>query len=103
MNLEECLKKTMREMPDVFTSNQFNSHAVKNGYPKTLLERKGLAHFISQHAFNEYKHSKTWTKNSASPQPITAKIQWMTEEEMIEHLKMKGYKIMKPISEWMEC
>jgi hypothetical protein len=27
----------------------------------------------------------------------------MTDEDMIKHLKGKGYKIMKRVKEWVEC
>ena len=27
----------------------------------------------------------------------------MSESEMIKYLKSKGYKIMKPINDWIEC
>jgi len=92
------LEKTMQEMPSSFTSNEFNKRAVKNGYPPKILKRKGLASFIRKYADNAYEGSKTWVKKD--------KIQdkkIMTDEEMIKHLKSKGYKIMKPVKEWVEC
>jgi len=52
-------------MPKSFTSNEFNKKAVSNGYPKTLLQRKGLSTFIRKYADNAYEGSKTWVKRSA--------------------------------------
>ncbi|MAG87322.1 MAG: hypothetical protein CMB97_08140 [Flavobacteriaceae bacterium] len=90
------LEKTMNEMPNSFTSNEFNKRAVKNGYPAKSLKRKGLASFIRKYADNAYEGSKTWVKRNKTNR-------LMSDEEMIEHLKNKGYKIMKPVNEWVEC
>ena len=90
------LKKTIEEMPNSFTSNEFNKRAIKNGYPAKNLKRKGLSTFIKKYADNAYIGSKTWIKKNE----FHAKI---TDEYMIEHLKNKGYKIMKPVNDWIEC
>ena len=83
-------------MPNSFTSNEFNKRAIKNGYPSNLLKRKGLANFIRKYADNAYEGSKTWVKRDETKKIIS-------ENEMIEYLKSKGYKIMKPVNEWVEC
>jgi len=90
------LEKTIAEMPNSFTSNEFNKRAIKNGYPSNLLKRKGLANFIRKYADNAYEGSKTWVKRDETKKIIS-------ENEMIEYLKSKGYKIMKPVNEWVEC
>ena len=90
------LEKTIAEMPNSFTSNEFNKRAIKNGYPSNLLKRKGLASFIRKYADNAYEGSKTWVKRDKTKKIIS-------ENEMIEYLKSKGYKIMKPVNEWVEC
>ncbi len=69
---------------------------MKNGYPAKSLKSKGLASFIRKYADNAYEGSKTWVKRN--------KINMlMSDEEMIEHLKSKGYKVLKPVNEWVEC
>lgn len=104
MSKLEILEKTMREMPDIFTSNNFSKIASLNGYPTHLLGNKGLGWFIKRYAYNEDKYSKTWTKKTfrgfhkKDPPPDL-----ITDAEMIIHLKSKGYKIMKPVNEWIEC
>jgi hypothetical protein len=90
------LVKTMEEMPELFTSNEFNKMAIKNGYPAQSLRKKGLASFIKIYADNEYEGSKTWLKRGEQKK-------LMADKEMIEYLKSKGYKIMKPVNEWVEC
>ena len=90
------LEKTIQEMPNSFTSNEFNKRAVKNGYPVKSLKTKGLSNFLRKYADNAYVGSKTWIKRDVKNSSLT-------DEEMIKHLKSKGYKIMKPISDWIEC
>jgi len=111
MNREEILQRTMRQMPRVFTSNQFNKIAIKNGYPREILKKKGLAKFIEQYASNGSFQSKTWVKftdektvisetqksNSDNNLELSDRIQ-----EAIELLKGNGYKILKVHSEWVE-
>lgn len=92
------LEKTMYEMPNSFTSNEFNKRAIKNGYPTKNLKGKGLASFIRKYADNAYKGSKTWVKRDKNKNTGI-----ISEPEMIEYLKSKGYKIMKPVNEWVEC
>lgn len=90
------LEKTIAEMPNSFTSNEFNKRAIKNGYPAKRLKGKGLSSFIRKYADNAYEGSKTWVKRYKTKNIIS-------ENEMIEYLKSKGYKIMKPVNEWIEC
>jgi hypothetical protein len=103
----DSLTKTIIEMPKVFTSYEFNRAAIKNGYSERSLKNKGLSSFISKYADNGYRFSKTWTKKSniglfENP-TIKKEKEQMSELEMIEFLKSKGYRIMKRVSEWQEC
>ena len=58
----KILEKTMEQMPNSFTSNEFNKKAISNGYPKISIQRKGLSNFIRKYADNAYEGSKTWVK-----------------------------------------
>lgn len=93
------LLKTLGEMKDVFTSNEFNKKAIKNGFNPAIIKRKGLSNFLHKHATNEYFGSKTWTKKTKSVKRVEFNI---TEEEAIAFLKSKGYKILKPITDFLE-
>ena len=95
----KILEETMSQMPSSFTSNEFNKMAVKNGYPRRLLKNKGLASFIKTYAENAYSGSKTWIKKKHNKLEIIIP----SEEDAISLLKSKGYKIMKPMYEWIEC
>jgi hypothetical protein len=97
----EILEKTIKQMPDVFTSNYFNNQAIKNGYPEELLKRKGLSKFLHIYAYNSNEFSKTWTKKKQKVSLDNKSIA-LSDEEMINHLKSKGYKIMRPVNEWIE-
>ena len=128
----KILEKTITEMPKSFTSNEFGKRAIKNGYPYRKLKRKGLASFLWKYADNAYKGSKTWIKrdktnnimsedktNNIMSEDKTNNIMseyktnnimseykinnTMSEYEMIKYLKSKGYKIMKPFNDWIEC
>lgn len=103
--------KTFDEMPKHFTSFQFTRRLIHNGFPEHKIKNNGVGKFLHVYAENEYFRSKTWTKrtsvsiprnelklNDVKEQSSTE----MTDEQMIQHLKSKGYKIMKPIKEWIE-
>jgi len=103
------LEKTMEQMDNIFTSSQFNRKAIKNGYPPQLIKHKGLSKFISQYATNEQEYSKTWEKIIDTREKALSNIsnelapQIFNDAQMITYLKSKGYKIMKPQSDWIEC
>lgn len=99
----KILEKTMEQMPNSFTSNEFNKKAISNGYSKTLLQRKGLSTFIRKYADNAYEGSKTWVKRSAKEKKEDRQYSFATFDEIISFLKSKGYKIMRPVNEWVEC
>lgn len=102
--MNSILHKTFDQMPNVFTSNFFNATAVKNGYPKSLLKHNGLAHFLHLYSTNDKVNTKTWTKNDTTIVTKNKKEHYIfnNEQEIIEFLKSKGFKIMKPVSEWVE-
>ena len=101
-------------MPNVFTSQEFNRSAIFNGLPVKSLKHNGASKFISRYADNEFR-GKTWTKREVTeqltliPNPEVLKF---TEEvrdadgkglaEAIEIVKAAGYKIMKPVNDWVE-
>ena len=102
-NYTEILEKTATQMPKVFTSNEFNNRAIKNGFPAIKLKHCGLGSFISKFATNDARFSKTWTKKSVPTSYADfSSIDTMTVEQMVNSLKKKGYKIMKPVQDWIE-
>jgi hypothetical protein len=101
----EILRKTLDEMPDRFTSNQFNKQAVKNGFSEERLKRKGLSNYLRRYADNEYFGSKTWIKKQKIKKTNHSFIESTNVESIsqaITILKKHGYKVMKPTTAWEE-
>ena len=81
------LEKTINEMPNSFTSNEFNKRAIKNGYSDRILKNKGLSSFIKKYADNAYIGSKTWLKKESKTISILEKEPKrysMTDEEIMK-------------------
>lgn len=108
----DIIVNTINEMPDRFTSREFNAAAVINGYPERMRKGKGLAPLIARFAKNDYYRSKTWTKLTA-PEFTNVKTNQQTQlnecscnlslEKAIELIKKNGLKVMKPVADWVEC
>lgn len=108
----DIIVKTINDMPDRFTSREFNAAAIANGYPERMLKGKGLAPLIARFAKNDYYRSKTWTKLTA-PEFMNGIIREHSEltecscnlslEKAIELIKKNGLKVMKPVADWVEC
>ena len=105
-NFMELLTKAFDSMPDVFTSSDFTKAAIKAGYPKELTIRKGLGGFLMRFADNGYEFSKTWTKKTSLIKPEKKKTVPNINNEIesaISLLKANGYKVLRPINEFIEC
>ena len=115
-NIDEVniMHKTFDEMPNRFTGFLFNKVLIKNGYSANKA-RRGTKHrnFLRNMAENLGYKSKTWIKKPEFQKETgifsdenfkikPAQPQQLTEQRAIEFLKSKGYKIMKPVSNWEE-
>ena len=61
--MQDIIKKTIHEMPDNFTSNEFNRQAIKNGITRREIRQKnGLGDFIKKYANNSKEYPKRWSK-----------------------------------------
>jgi hypothetical protein len=104
------LERTFNEMPNTFTSQEFNKMALRNGFQK--IKHKGLGNWLKRYAENMYYGSKTWQKKVAIINignknsdllPIENKAPEMDEQKAIQLLKETGkYKILKISQEWKE-
>jgi uncharacterized protein YnzC (UPF0291/DUF896 family) len=96
----EKLIKTLEQMDVVFSSNEFAKQAKKNGLTQREIEMGSVRNFLIQHAHRK-DSKRMWEKKFRSyVQPIISDA--ITESDAIELLKSKGYKVMKPVSEWIE-
>ncbi len=111
------LNKTMADMPRVFTSYQFKNVAISNGIDPEAAKMWRCYPFLRKFADNECKKGKTWTKREVTEQltlttindPLTLssqlKLTNLNDESLnkaIQIVKTAGYKIMKPVKDWVE-
>jgi hypothetical protein len=96
--METILFKTLNEMTFIFSSNSFSNRAKKNGLTKQQINNGAISHFLHLNAIRDGSR-RMWKKKNylTDQQPISEKI-----KEAIELLKSHGYKIMKPINDWIE-
>jgi len=94
----DILQKTLDEMEFSFSSNQFSKKARKNGLSKQEISNGIIAIFLHRNAI-QGNTRRMWRKSNTldSPKKIEDKI-----AEAIDLLKSSGYKILKPINEWIE-
>jgi hypothetical protein len=99
MENREILEKTFKEMSYVFSSNEFSKLARHYGISNHLVHRGVLSSFLHCNA-RQMESRRMWTKlNGQIPykEQSTDKL-----SDAISLLKQNGYKIMKPINDWIE-
>ena len=94
----EILKKTLSEMNFTFSSNEFSKKAQKNGLSKQEVNNGVIALFLHRNAV-QGETRRMWRKHNGltSDKQKSDKIM-----EAIDLLKSNGYKILKPVSDWVE-
>jgi hypothetical protein len=96
MNLNEILSKSLEQMPDFFSSNQFSDAAIRQNYPKIAITKGMLGSFLHKHATQSNTSKRMWHKRGNSHQ------QFNDIDAAIALLKSHGYRILKPVSDWQE-
>jgi hypothetical protein len=99
MGTNEILHKTLSEMNYVFSSNEFSKLARHYGISNHLVHRGVLASFLHRNA-RQMESRRMWTKLDGQihhKEQSTDKL-----SDAISLLKQNGYKIMKPINDWIE-
>jgi len=91
------LKKTLSEMNFTFSSNEFSKQAKKNGLSQQEINNGAIALFLHRNSV-QGETKRMWRKGNSitSHNPKTDKI-----TEAINLLKSHGYKILKPVSDWI--
>jgi len=94
----DILKKTLDEMNYSFSSNEFSKKARKNGLSKREVDNGVIALFLHRNAI-QGETRRMWRKHNGlkSDKDKSDKIM-----EAIDLLKSNGYKILKPVSDWIE-
>jgi hypothetical protein len=99
MGTNQILHKTLSEMNYVFSSNEFSKLARNYGISNHLVHSGVLSSFLHRNA-KQMESRRMWTKLNGQKdykQESTDKI-----SDAISLLKQNGYKIMKPINDWIE-
>ena len=105
--MNEILNNTLNQMDNVFTSNLFAKVAEKNGITRKEIEYDCIASFLKQKC-KRFETNRKWVKNNFNnneKKSITKNKIKSDEDiinEAIEILKLNGYRILKPISDWVE-
>lgn len=91
------LKQTLDQMPMIFSSNIYSIAAQKNGLDKYLINQGIIVTFLSKNCKRVSK--RIWEKKPTNTSEIT------DAEKLAEAIKLVksfGYKVMKPVNEWVE-
>jgi len=96
MNLNDILSKSLEQMPDFFSSNQFADAAIRQNYPKIAITKGMLGSYLHKHATQSNTSKRMWHKRGNSHQ------QFNDIDAAIALLKSHGYRILKPVSDWQE-
>jgi len=100
MEKMEILEKVMEKMPTHFSSNEFVKKAVKLGLANVYRTNGTIIRFLHKNAIQTTSR-KMWMKRDDPKEQ--SRISFDDEIlRAIDLLKSKGYKIMKPVSEWQE-
>jgi hypothetical protein len=96
--MEEILTKALDKMPQQFSSNEFSERAIKLGYPRQMIARGRMGLFLHKNCVQSAESKRMWEKKK-DEQTLNFNVDL---ETAIGLLKMKGYKIMKPKTDWEE-
>lgn len=103
----EILLEVLNEMPRYFSSNQFCKVAREHGYPDWEIERDKHVNFLSMNCTRDIHSNRMWYKKTTHIQNSIVfndqiKQDVNTVDEAIRILKAEGYKVMKPVTEFVE-
>jgi len=99
----EILKRVLDEMPERFTSNRFIEVAKKHGIPTNWVPNGIIVKFLLKNAkrIGSRRLYEKKQRNILSAPSLTIDQIW-DESNAVSFLKARGYKIMKPTTEWRE-
>lgn len=96
--METILFKTLSEMTFIFSSNSFSNRAKKNGLTKQQINNGAISHFLRLNAIQDGSR-RMWRKKNNLPEENSV---YTKISDAISLLKTHGYKVMKPINDWIE-
>ena len=98
--MKQILHKTLREMPHIFSSNEFSKQAIKNGLTRREVGNGACASFLHIYAYQCESSRRMWQKSAEIPKLTDSSIPDI--QSAISLLKSNGYRIMKEVSDWVE-
>jgi len=96
-DINEILDRTFKQMPNIFSSNFFALRLEANGAPRYVVVNHIMLDYIKQHAekYGDSPHrTRTWIKKQPVIEQQVINFE-LTDEVCIEHLKSRGYRILK--------
>lgn len=101
----DILQKSLTQMKQVFSSNEFTAKAKRNGLSDAQVRNGAIANFLHQYA-RQYGSRRTWIKRTDNAQPNphfgTPITNDLDLRQAIAIIKKHGYKILMPTTEWKE-
>ena len=91
----ESLQKALNDMPNYFSSNQFSRKAKRYGLTLRQVQSGVCAQFLHQNCI-QMDTKRTWSKKQEHSE-ISRNVEYA-----INLLKSKGYKVLKPVTEYQE-
>lgn len=91
-----AFNKTLQEMNNEFTSNEFSLRARENGATEASIVSGRMFNFLLSNTYRDGK--RLWRKKKA----VNFEKDTNDEEKAVALLKSLNYKILKPVSEWKE-
>lgn len=101
-----------KQMKDVFTSYEYCQLLIKNGIDPELVRKGIAANYLKQIATQNGHRSKTWFKKTSQNKPNNDRViiqpepkplfTFNSNEEIINHVKSLGFRVLKPINQWEE-
>lgn len=96
-DINQILESTFQQMPNIFTSNQFALRLEINGAPREVVTNGIMLAYEREHAnpLGKSEHrNRTWIKKQPVIEQQVINFE-LTDEVCIEHLKSRGYRILK--------
>lgn len=91
----EILDKTLNQMPHCFSSNYFAKKAKINGLTQLEVNNGVVSSYLSHKCIKDKTSRRMWYKQDISTN--NNELQYA-----INLLKLNGYKVMKPVNDWIE-
>jgi hypothetical protein len=95
--LKQALTEVLNQMPEIFSSNQFVRSCRKKQIHEQIIHSGMIAKFLKNHASKYGSSKRMWIKRATEINVIDFK-----EQECIDYLKSKGFKVMKPVNKFVE-